>query len=384
MQMLLRISVFLMLLLSGKAGIAQTFTMVNKDTINYTDAGGNKQGVWRENFTTGLLKRETIYMDGLKNGLELLFFQWPNCIKEETEYVNDTLVRRISYHRNCNVKTVESFRKGQREGYIRNYNSDGVLESEGLYKNGKLQGTVKKFDKNGHSKPDNALVESKINLEGYLINEAPLKDSAVFKSLAKIPLTKNTVIVTDVTGSMHANVGQLLLWYSQYMHKVPVKRFVFFNDGDNMPDLKKKIGKTGGLYPVEPEDIAELKNVMELSITKGSGGDIPENNIEATLFATSRFKNTDQVVLIADRRSAVKDIALLKKLKVPVHIILCGPEEFTHVHYLQIAYKTGGTIYSLSDEVKNISDIQEGQRLKVANLVFSFKDGQFRRVRSEK
>ncbi|RYD83663.1 MAG: hypothetical protein EOP53_00150 [Sphingobacteriales bacterium] len=352
------------------------------DTINFTDPKGNKQGVWRENFNTSLLKRETIYKDGLKNGLDLLFFQFPNCIKEESEYRNDTLVRRISYHRNCNVKMVESFRKGQREGYTKVYNKDGILETEGLYKNGKLQGTLKHYDRNGIPESDNDLIVSSIKLEGYLNGDIPVVDSTVINTLNRIPLTKNTVIVTDVTGSMHRSVGQLLLWYSMYMGKTPVSKFVFFNDGDGMPDLKKKLGRTGGIYSVQPEDIADLKNVMELAITKGTGGDLPENNIEASLEALAKFKNTDQLILIVDRRSPVKDISLLKKLKIPVHIVLCGPEEVTHPHYLQIAYKTKGNIYSLNSEVKNISNIQEGQKLKIANLTFAFKDGQFRRVKS--
>ncbi|MGZ5304475.1 MAG: toxin-antitoxin system YwqK family antitoxin, partial [Bacteroidia bacterium] len=234
-------------LLQAQAGFAQPLQNVETDTVNFTDAGGNKQGIWRENFNTGLLKRETIYKDGQKNGLDLLFFQWPNCLKEESEYVNDTLIRKISYHRNCNIKMVESYSKGQRDGYTRVYNSNGILETEGLYRKGKLQGTLKKFDKEGIAKQDNDLIQPIVSLEGYLNNEElEIDDSTVLKALSKIPLTKNSVIVTDVTGSMHNNVGQLLLWYNLQMHKTPVKRFVFFNDGDNMPDLKKKIGKTGG------------------------------------------------------------------------------------------------------------------------------------------
>ncbi|RYG65634.1 TonB-dependent receptor, partial [bacterium] len=65
-----------------------------------------------------------------KNGLDLLFFQWPNCIKEESEYRNDTLVRRTSYHRNCNIKMVESFRNGQREGYTKEARSGADLDPE--------------------------------------------------------------------------------------------------------------------------------------------------------------------------------------------------------------------------------------------------------------
>lgn len=383
MRILNPLIILFTLLLCNGVGFSQSIQNTEKDTINYTDVSGNKQGIWRENFQTGLLKRETIYKDGLKNGLDLLFFQWPNCLKEESEYINDTLIRKISYHRNCNIKMVVSYKNGQRDGYTKVYNTHGILESEGLYRKGKLQGTVKKFDKDGITRDDKDFVQPTVNLEVFLTDDVDIDDSTVLKSLSRIPLTKNTVIVTDVTGSMHNNVGQLLLWYNLYMQKTPVKRFVFFNDGDNIPDLKKKIGKTGGLYPIQPVDAIELKNVMELSITKGNGGDMPENNIEASLFALSRFKNTDQIVLIVDRRSAVKDIELLKKLKVPVHVILCGAEDFTHVHYLQIAYKTGGTIHSLNEEIKDIGGIQNGQRLKVANLIFSFKDGQFRRVKTK-
>jgi antitoxin component YwqK of YwqJK toxin-antitoxin module len=367
-------------LLGAKEAAAQRHDPPS-DSLNQVDSEGRKQGVWRYYFSTGELKQETIYKDGEKYGLDLTFHRWPNCIKTEAQYKNDTLYgSRIVYHRNCNVKLMESYVAGIRDGYVRQYDKSGFLESEGFYKKGKLDGTIKTFTKD-ETEPANTDPESKVDLEPFLIGDIPIRDSVILRGLIGIKPDKNTLIAADVTGSMYPYIGQLLLWYQMNIEHGRVENFVFFNDGDEKPDLTKKVGKVGGVYPIKTDDIVTLKNKMEEAISKGNGGDMQENDIEGILEGLKQFRKTTKVILVADRKSPVRDISLLKKIDVPVYVLLCGTPDFTHIHYLNMAYKTGGSVYSLGEEWIELKDIEEGQRLRIAHLTYQFKSGHFVRLR---
>src|SRR5688500_16189369 len=119
--------IFLFLLVSAFQSYGQTDN--STDSLNFTDSNGLKQGTWREYYIDGFVKTETIYKDGIKNGLDLEFYHYPNCVKTENHYKNDTLVQRIEYYRNCNAKLVEYFKNGNRDGYSRSYDRNGLLET---------------------------------------------------------------------------------------------------------------------------------------------------------------------------------------------------------------------------------------------------------------
>jgi hypothetical protein len=180
---------------------------------------------------------------------------------------------------------------------------------------------------------------------------------------------------------MYPYIGQLLLWYQMNIENGEVESFVFFNDGDDKPDLTKKVGKVGGIYPIRTSNIDALKQTMEMAIARGNGGDMQENDIEGILEGLKQFRKTTKVILVADRKSPVRDISLLKKVKVPVHVLLCGVPEFTHIHYLNMAHKTGGSVYSLGEEWIDLQGIEEGQRVQIAHLKYQFKGGHFIRLR---
>src|SRR5690349_5181866 len=98
------------LAMGASACFGQSYELIDGDTVNVTDASNLKQGTWRNLFSTGGLKHETTYKNGLKHGLDLTFYRFPNCLKEEAQYRNDTLDGyRIEYYPNCKVKLVEMY-----------------------------------------------------------------------------------------------------------------------------------------------------------------------------------------------------------------------------------------------------------------------------------
>lgn len=205
-------------------------------------------------------------------------------------------------------------------------------------------------------------------------------DTVVLSVLARNKW-KDKLIVCDLTGSMTPFAAQLSMWY-QLMYKTePNLQFVFFNDGDNKSDASKVIGKTGGIYYTPSKGIDSLARFMALVSSRGSGGDCPENNMEALIKSVQLAKPFKELVMIADNYAPVKDIVLLKEFKVPVHIILCGGLSGNIcTDYLDIARKTGGSIHTIEQDILNLATLAEGEEINIQGTIYKVMGGKFIRL----
>lgn len=182
---------------------------------------------------------------------------------------------------------------------------------------------------------------------GQLVDEA---HSVVFKAFRQHPEWQSVVLVADWTASMYPYLGQVLAWHELNADKQLVSELFLFNDGDDalFPNRSKTVGKTGGIYAVNPNDSTALFETMAKAVDNGQGHDSEENDVEALLFAQQRHPQADYLVLIADN-SPVRDLSLLPQLQKPVHIVLCN--DGWVYDYVKIAYETGGSITLLADQL---------------------------------
>jgi hypothetical protein len=190
--------------------------------------------------------------------------------------------------------------------------------------------------------------------KAIIAGKAAFRDSTVYKVLERHPEWDRMLVVADWTGSMYKHGAQLVLWHKEIMLNEPerVKHFVFFNDGNHKKVWQKKPGKTGGVYRAKSSQIDEIVETMEYVMKKGDGGDSPENDLEAILTGTQYLEDWDELILIADNKSEVRDIELLSKIDRPVRIILCDIQGKIHPHYYQIAKATGGSIHTLRRDLR--------------------------------
>lgn len=191
---------------------------------------------------------------------------------------------------------------------------------------------------------------------------------------------KHKVVVTDLTGSMSPYMDQVVLWHALQLVQGEDNRYVFFNDGDRTPDSDKIIGQTGGLYYTEQADMEKLLSTMQESAKAGNGGDGPENDLEALLKGVSKMQGLDELILIADNYSDVRDMALLIGLKVPVHIVLCGTEQGVNENYLEIAYKTGGSIHTIEQDIDELANLADGATINIGRYQYRVSRGKFIQV----
>ena len=207
-------------------------------------------------------------------------------------------------------------------------------------------------------------------------------DSTVFKVLDRIEFDeKNTLTVVDVTGSMAPYSIQICIWNRLNFKAGKFNHYVLFNDGDAKSTNQKKIGSTGGVYPIKIDSVIDLEKNMIKVMQRGFGGDIPENNLEAIIAGIKKFPNTKEVIMIADNFANVRDMVLLEKIKTPVKVILCGVYDLRYnCDYLNIAKQTKGSLHTMENDYINLHSIKEGEVLEMKGFNYKLIKGKFQPV----
>lgn len=221
-------------------------------------------------------------------------------------------------------------------------------------------------------------------LDNYVSKDSTAKtskmlDSTIFKVLKRNDKWNDMLIVSDLTGSMAPYTAQFILWFKLASQQKRVKDVVFFNDGDMTPDNEKVIGETGGIYHQKVKSFEDLIDLAHQTMRGGGGGDSPENNIEALLKAIEISPNAKEIVMIADNLANIKDISLMEKLNKPVHIILCGTLNglIINLQYLELARKTGGSVHTMEEDLTDLVELNEGEKITFSKKTFQIVGGKF-------
>jgi len=212
------------------------------------------------------------------------------------------------------------------------------------------------------------LPEISLKVENYIRSQGGIGDSMVYAVFNNHREWKNALVVMDWTGSMYRYGAQAILWHSINYKTSGIKSFVFFNDGDGIADEKKIIGETKGVYFSQARKMERLIKTFYLVGKKGKGGDDPENDIEALIRGINRFDSFDELVLIADNNSCIRDFRLIANLGVKVNIIACGTKYGLNPQYVNLAYLTGGSIHSMKEEINHLSQKINDNELKLKQL----------------
>lgn len=371
-----RFFIFTILLVVSLVSDAQTFEIQDGDTINLTFANGKKHGFWRYFWANGDLKYEVYYDNGEKEGLEIKYYDVQDCIEFSNTYQKGILSGpSLTFFPNCSTRTEEIYVSGQKNGYERNFDQGGFLLTEGQFAKGELVGSYAHFDKKGIVTYESPTKETTLKFDKFLSGEYKIRDSTIFKVFHRNPQWKKVLLVADMTGSMFPYIGQLLVWFKQTFEDGKIKYYSLFNDGDNLADEKKVVGKTGGVHIYEAKDYKKLKKDIEDVRKLGEGGDDPENDLEAVTTSMIAYRDYTDIVLLADD-SQVRDMLLLRRIRKPIHIILCGTKKGVNDQYLKIAYQTKGSIHTTNSDI-DMKKLKDGDEVIVEKDIFKFKNGQF-------
>ncbi len=203
-----------------------------------------------------------------------------------------------------------------------------------------------------------------------------LADSTVSAVFKRNRWDKATIIA-DVTGSMYPYTGQLLKWLKLTLTDKGKRHFVFFNDGDNKEDKDKVIGKTGGIYSTFSNMYDEVEKTAIKAMESGSGGDAPENNIEALLESDKLCADCDSIVMIVDNWASIKDLSLLGKSHKPIKVVVCGVLDRINKDYLKLVRNTKGSLHLIEEDIYNLAELKEGETIKIHGRVYRLIKGEF-------
>lgn len=202
-----------------------------------------------------------------------------------------------------------------------------------------------------------------------------LPDTSVLKIFNRNKHWKNMTVAVDVTGSMYPYISQVALWFKLHEKDNEIKNVVAFNDGDMKDSHEKITGNTGGIYSGSPKSFEEAKELLVLAMRKGGGGDGQENDIEALLHAQTKFTSAKEFILIADNMAPLRDFELIKELKIPVRVVLCGTHFGINLHYIQLAYATGGSIHTMEKDLYDLLKMKDGTVITLGSEAFKIVDG---------
>lgn len=355
---------------------SQSFEIADGDTINKTDHSGKKQGFWRYFWDNKDLKYEVYYENNEKEGLEIRYYDAGDCIEFSNTYKHGMLDGpSVTFYTNCKVKCEENYQEGKKHGYERCYDQSGFLQTEALYEKGEQLGSYSHFDRKGFVTFESPTKETTLKFDKFLTGEYKIKDSTLFRVFKRNDQWSKVLLVVDMTGSMFPYIGQLLVWYKMNFESELIRHYVLFNDGDNIADNQKVIGRTGGVHCFDAKDFKKFKKDIEDVRKMGEGGDDPENDLEAIITGMAAYRDYSDIVLLADD-SDIRDIKMLKRIRKPVHVVLCGTKRGINQQYLQLALSTQGSIHTARNDV-DMKTLKENDEIELDNDIFIFRNGSF-------
>lgn len=182
----------------------------------------------------------------------------------------------------------------------------------------------------------------------------------------------------DLTGSMSPYTAQLLVWFKQNIDNGRILQFVFFNDGDDLRNSRKRPNRTGGIYMIQSDNIQEVLQTVQDCMSNGSGGDVVENDVEALLRGIEACRGCRENVLVADNLSAMRDYGLRRRLRKPVRIILCGTELGINTQYLDLARATRGSVHTIDEDFYDLNQMRPGDTITIAEREYELRRGVFK------
>tara|TARA_Y200000002_G_scaffold130523_1_gene107567 strand:+ start:312 stop:1475 length:1164 start_codon:yes stop_codon:yes gene_type:complete len=192
---------------------------------------------------------------------------------------------------------------------------------------------------------------------------------------------KNMLVITDCSGSMAPYGSEVLLWHLLRTDKDDVSKFAFFNDGEKE---SIEIGNAGGIHFTSIKDYRKITRAIKYYTELGydKNNDHPENDLEAIIKSVNSSYSHQDVVVIVDNNSPVRDMELLNKINYPVRIVLCGVEKKEDIHpdYIKLAFHSKGSLHTVEDDIDQFMKNKEGEIVMINKVKYRVEEDELVQV----
>jgi antitoxin component YwqK of YwqJK toxin-antitoxin module len=213
--------ILIILFITCKVSLAQSFEIIGQDTVNFIDAANLKQGhwiifnkikklpncpddakveegkyadskkigLWQQFFCNGKVKNELTYNNNRPSGYAKFYYE-NGKISEEGNWENNRWVGNYKYYyENGQVSNEFTYNEqGKREGPQKYYHPNGKVMIEGSWKDGKEAGVLKKYNEDGTLKSEENYADGKMDpatskfydkKDAPVVKEEPKKEEPV-------------------------------------------------------------------------------------------------------------------------------------------------------------------------------------------------------------
>ena len=113
---------------------------------SYTNGKRNPTTIKTEFYTNGMLKEQTHYYNGIKDGESFTYYPNGKRHEEMMFYDGMKVLGYKCYHPNGLLKEESFYSNGRKDGFSTTYREDGTKMTEAHYKNGVLDGAYLEYD----------------------------------------------------------------------------------------------------------------------------------------------------------------------------------------------------------------------------------------------
>lgn len=208
-----------------------------------------------------------------------------------------------------------------------------------------------------------------VAVDTFIRAKGGYQDSTVLRILERNRQWQDALVILDWTGSMYHHGAMAVLWHLLNLEHTNIDYFVFFNDGNGKKRKQKEVGKTGGILGVPGNEPEELLKAFYKVERRGNGGDSPENDLEAIVRGVKKYPEFKEVILVGDNLACMRDFTLIDRVSAPVRILLPGKFDVINHQYINLAYRTGGSIHTFDDDIYDFSD-QPSDRITINGITY--------------
>ena len=186
-------------------------------------------------------------------------------------------------------------------------------------------------------------------------------------------------IVANIDCSMYQYIDELMVWNYSDEEEQKNNTYWLFNGFQNNSKKSETDHHKRGIYNVSKNDVEGFCNTIDKFVNFSCSGNRLENVVEALIIGAENKPENEELLFIADNFSDVSDLHKLDELTVPVRVLLTDSEYGINEHYLEIAYKTGGSVHTVFEDIpsKKLQSLEDGQQLQIGKHAYQFYKGRF-------
>lgn len=181
----------------------------------------------------------------------------------------------------------------------------------------------------------------------------------------------NKLLISDVSSEMLGYAMKLADWYNVNRKGGQTTQFVLYYNGQ-----MKSGSKSGAAFHLASPEYDTLIGLINY-VHGNSALSNAKYSLEDLIVGNGLEKTYDDVILFVDKDAHLADFETFKQIKVPMHVVLCVDPRRPNPQHLTLAWKTKGSIHTLSGDYPNIGKLVEGDTFQLEGYKYKIMGGEF-------